>query len=81
MTGKRFKLDPDPPIAGKPLEITYVGRARVIMMQIDDRPEQRLKPDEQGRITISSVGSGDEFMLSDRDGLDGYVHRQIQHLG
>mgnify|MGYP001171438508 CR=1 FL=1 len=81
MSAKRFKLDPDPPVAGKPIEITYVGPAKVVVLQIDDQPERRLVPDEGGKIVIDRVSSGDEFMLSDRSGLEGYVHRRIQHLG
>lgn len=81
MAAKRFKLDPDPPVAGKPLEIIYIGPAKVIVMQVDGGKEKRLEPDDEGRIVVEKVGSGDELMLSDRGGIEGYVHRRITHLG
>lgn len=81
MAGKRFKIDPDPPVAGKPLKITYIGPASTILVQIDSRQAVRLKPDDEGRVSISRLASGDELMLSDQDSIEGYLHRRITHLG
>lgn len=78
--GSRFRIRPNPPIAGKDAEITYIGPASEIEYQVDDRPPVKVKPDENGKFKIK-VPSGDEIMFDDRLGLPGYLHCEILHTG
>lgn len=77
----RFKMVPNPPVAGKPLEIIYIGPATEIEVQIDGRRPQRLKPDRNGRAVLESVPAGDEIFLSDNLGIPGFLHAKIVHMG
>jgi hypothetical protein len=76
----RFHLQPDPPVAGQALVVTYVGPATVVEWQVDGQAPRKVKPDAHGRFTIPNVPAGVELMLSDRRGLPGYLHRFILHL-
>lgn len=80
MTGSRFRVVPDPPIAGEPLEVTYVGPAAEVEYQIDGSPAVKVRPDADGRFRIDPVPAGGEIMFSDNRGLPGYLHRDIVQL-
>lgn len=73
----RFRIQPDPPVAGQAVTVTYVGPATEVEWQVDGQPPVRVKPDAHGRFKIDPLPSGVEFMLSDRRGLPGYLHRNI----
>ncbi len=75
--GSRFQVVPDPPVAGKPLEVIYVGPATEVEFQVDGHKPIKVKPDKNGRFKIASVPSGDEIMFSDNRGLPGYLHKKI----
>lgn len=75
--GSRFRIVPDPPIAGQPLEIVYVGPASEIEVQVDAQNPLRLTPDQDGKVRIPSLASGQELALSDNLGLPGYLHARI----
>lgn len=75
--GSRFKVDPDPPVAGKPLEITYVGPATVVEYQVDGHKSVKVKLDKEGKFRIASLPAGDEIMFSDNRGLPGYLHKKV----
>jgi hypothetical protein len=77
----RFRIDPDPPIEGKPLQITYVGPATEIEIQVDNNPPTKVKPDKNGKYLLNPMPTGHELMLSDRLGLPGYLYRKIIKLG
>ena len=79
--GSRFKVKPNPPVAGKPLEVTYIGPAKEVEYQVDGGTAVKVKPDKDGKFTISSVPSADELILSDNLGLPGYLHNHIMHTG
>ena len=57
--------------------MTYVGPATEVEWQVDGGKATRVKPDAHGRFVIKSLPAGSEFMLSDRRGLPGYLHRNI----
>ena len=75
--GSRFKVDPDPPVAGKPLEVTYVGPATVVEYQVDGHKSVKVKLDKNGKFRIASLPAGDEIMISDNRGLPGYLHKKV----
>lgn len=77
----RFRVIPDPPVAGRPADVIYVGPASEVVYQVDSGKEVRVKPDKNGRFRIPSVPSGDEIMFDDRLGFPGFLHREILHLG
>ncbi len=77
----RFRLQPDPPIAGRPVEVTYVGPATEIEWQADGGKPVKVKPGKNGKFTIRSVPSADSLMLTDNRGMSGYLHRKITHIG
>ena len=69
----RFRTDPNPPISGQQVTITYVGPATEIEYQVDDKDPVKLKPDKNGKIKIDSLPAGRELALSDNLGLPGYL--------
>ena len=75
--GSRFKIDPNPPVAGKPATVTYIGSAKSVEYQADDGKPVRVTPDENGKFVIDPVPSGDELALSDNLGLPGYLLVEI----
>lgn len=77
MGGSRFRIQPDPPEAGKPVVVTYIGPALVVEYQIDDDRAVRVKPDANGKFTINPLPAGEELMLSDNLGQPGYLHASI----
>ena len=77
----RFRIRPDPPVAGKTLEVTYIGPASEVEVQVDGKKPVKYRPDANGRFEIAAVPGGDELMFSDRQGLRGYLHRKILHTG
>ena len=79
--GSRFRIRPDPPIAGKPVEVTYIGPATEVEYQVDGGTPIKVKPDKDGKFSIDPVPSGDELVLSDKLGLPGYLHKDIVTTG
>ncbi|MHC5062505.1 MAG: hypothetical protein ACYTG5_00865 [Planctomycetota bacterium] len=79
-TGSRFRIKPNPPQVGQSLEITYIGPATEIEIQIDDRDPVRLRPDENGRIRVEPLPAGEEFVLSDNQGLPGYLYSPMVEI-
>ena len=77
MGGSRFRIEPNPPQAGKPVTVTYIGPALVVEYQVDDDEPVRVKPDENGKFTIDPLPPGDELMLTDNLGQPGYLHANI----
>jgi hypothetical protein len=77
----RFRVQPNPPVAGQPVEVTYIGPATEVEYQVDAGNPRKVKPDKDGKFTIASVPSGDELILSDNLGLPGYLHTNIVHTG
>ncbi len=77
MGGSRFHIQPDPPQAGKPVVVTYIGPALIVEYQVDDEPAVRVKPDANGKFTIDPLPTGDELMLTDNLGQPGYLHANI----
>lgn len=75
--GSRFRVVPDPPVAGKPVEVTYIGPASEVEYQVDGHKPVKVKPDKNGKFKIASVPAGDEIMFSDNRGLPGYLHKKI----
>lgn len=73
----RFRIQPDPPVAGQPVEVTYSGPAKFVEYQVDGQPAVRVRPGADGKFRIDPMPSGDELMLSDNLGLPGYLHREI----
>jgi hypothetical protein len=73
----RFRIQPDPPVAGQPVEVTYSGPAKFVEYQVDGQPAVRVRPGADGKFRIDPVPSGDELMLSDNLGLPGYLYREI----
>jgi hypothetical protein len=71
--GSRFKIDPNPPVAGQPLTITYIGPASEIEYQVDGQPAVKAKPDKNGKVHIAHMPSGQELALSDNLGIPGYL--------
>ena len=51
----RFRIDPNPPVAGRSLSVTYIGPADEVEYQIDDGTAVRIRPDENGRFLIDRV--------------------------
>lgn len=80
-SASRFRVIPDPPVAGNPADVVYVGPASEVVYQVDGGQEVRVTPDKNGRFRIKSVPSGDELMFDDRLGFPGYLHCEIQNLG
>jgi hypothetical protein len=77
MGGSRFRIQPDPPQAGKPLEVTYIGPADAVEYQVDDETAIRRKPDANGKFVIDPLPSGQEIMFTDNLGQPGYLHSPI----
>ncbi|MHC4079550.1 MAG: hypothetical protein ACYTGW_10210 [Planctomycetota bacterium] len=75
--GSRFRIQPNPPVAGKKLEVTYIGPADVVEYQVDDETSVRVTPDANGKFTIDPLPAGDELMLTDNLGQPGYLHAEI----
>ena len=75
----RFKVQPDPPVAGQPVEVTYSGPAKFVEYQVDGQPAVRVRPDADGKFRIDPLPAGDELMFSDNLGLPGYLYREIVH--
>lgn len=78
--GSRFRIDPDPPVAGQAVTVTYIGPATEVEWQVDGGAANRARPDQDGKFRIDPLPSGTELMLSDNLGLPGYLHRQIVNL-
>jgi hypothetical protein len=78
--GSRFKVDPDPPEAGQPLEVTYVGPAEKVEYQVDGSTPVEVTPNGDGKFTIDPVPSGQDLWLTDRSGIPGFLHRGIAEL-
>lgn len=76
--GSRFRVQPDPPVAGQAAEVTYLGPARDVEWQVDDGTSVSVQPDANGRFQIDPVPSGRSLMLSDNLGLPGYWQARIQ---
>ena len=79
--GGRFRIQPDPPVAGQPADVTYIGPAAEVEWQVDGQPPVRVTPDANGRFRINPVPSGTDLMLSDNLGLPGFLSRRIVNLG
>ena len=77
MGGSRFRIQPDPPQAGRPVVVTYIGPALIVEYQVDDEPAVRVTPDANGKFTIDPLPTGDELMLTDNLGQPGYLHANI----
>jgi hypothetical protein len=78
--GSRFRIRPNPAVAGQPLEVTYIGPAKEVEYQVDDGEPVKVEPDKNGKFTIDPVPSGDEIVLWDGLGLPGYLHAEIVNL-
>ncbi len=79
--GSRFRIRPNPPVAGKPAEVTYIGPAKEIEYQVDGGEPIKVKPDKDGKFRIDPIPGGDELVLSDNLGLPGYLHKDIVTTG
>ena len=81
MTAGRFKIDPDPPVAGQPATITYTGTERAIDWQVNGHP--RITEEVPPRvIRIPSVPSGEVLVVSDNTGgEDGAQEFPIAEMG
>lgn len=79
--GSRFKVRPDPPVAGQPVEITYLGPAGTVEWQVDGGQPVRVTPDRDGKFRLESLPRGRSLMLSDNLGMPGYLHRRILEAG
>ena len=77
MSDSRFQINPDPPIQGQSLEVTYLGPAADIEYQVDDGSAVTVTPDADGTFTIDSVPLGGEIAFSDNRGHPGFLHRCI----
>jgi hypothetical protein len=75
--GSRFKIVPDPPFAGQPAEVVYIGPAIEVEYQIDGQLPVRVTPDKDGKFRIDPVPRGKELALSDNLGLPGYLLTDI----
>lgn len=75
--GSRFRIEPDPPIQGEPLRVTYLGPASEIEYQVDGDTTVTVTPGSDGSFEIDPVPRGSEIALSDNRGLPGYLHRPI----
>jgi hypothetical protein len=75
--GSRFRIDPDPPVAGQAVSVTYLGPAREVEWQVDDGSTTRVQPDANGEFQIDPLPSGRSLMLSDNLGLPGYLQARI----
>lgn len=75
--GSRFRIQPDPPEAGKPVVVTYIGPALTVEYQVDDDQAVSVKPDANGKFTINPLPTGNELMLTDNLGQPGYLHANI----
>ena len=73
----RFRISPRPPVAGRPLEVTYIGPATAVTWQVDSGAPNVVKPDKNGKFKIASVPIGKEIVFSDRLGLPGYLYAEI----
>lgn len=79
--GSRFRMVPDPPLAGQPCDVTYLGPATQVEIQVDGGPAVTAKPDANGKFRIDPVPRGRSLMLSDNLGLPGYQYRRIVETG
>jgi hypothetical protein len=60
----RFKIEPNPPIAGQPATVTYTGSEREVTWQVPgQRPTTRKVPPKT--FEIDPVPHGDVLILSD----------------
>lgn len=73
----RFKIKPDPPIAGQPLEVVYVGPASEVEWQVDGGATKRATPDQDGKFRIPALPTGVELTFSDNLGIPGYLQARI----
>ncbi|MEM7204287.1 MAG: hypothetical protein AAF628_28770 [Planctomycetota bacterium] len=78
--GSRFKIEPDPPLSGAALDVTYIGPAGEVEYQVDGDDPVKVTPDSDGKFRIESVG-GDEIAFSDNRGLPGFLFRRVLELG
>ena len=76
-SGSRFKIKPDPPVAGKKVEVTYIGPADEVEYQVDGGKTVKVRPDADGKFTINPLPAGDELMLTDNLGQPGYLFAEI----
>ena len=79
--GSRFRLRPDPPLAGQPVEVTYLGPASQVEWQVDGGTPTTVRPDRNGKFRIDPLPRGRALMLSDNLGMPGYQHRRILETG
>ena len=75
--GSRFRIEPNPPEAGKPLKVTYIGPANVVEYQVDGEPPVKVEPDADGNFCIDPLPPGEELMLTDNLGQPGYLFVEI----
>lgn len=75
--GSRFKIEPNPPVAGERATVTYVGPAREVEWQVDGQDPVSVKPNDNGKFVIDPVPDGIELWLSDNLGLPGHLHSNI----
>lgn len=75
--GSRFRINPDPPVAGQAAVVTYLGPAAEVEWQVDDGDPVRVRPDANGTFQIDPVPSGRSLMMSDNLGLPGYLQTRI----
>ncbi len=76
--GSRFRIDPDPPVAGNKVTVTYVGPATEVEWQVDANSSEKVTPDKDGKFCIDPMPHGTELSLTDNLGLPGYLHALIQ---
>jgi hypothetical protein len=79
-SASRFRIEPDPPIEGGALQVTYIGPASEVEYQVDGSTPVQATPDANGEFRIDSVPVGAEIGFTDNRGMPGFLHREIVAL-
>jgi hypothetical protein len=67
MTRSHFKIDPNPPVAGQPVQVTYEGPSTEVAWQVDGMPPKTVSVPPKTFI-IPKLPAGRELCLSDGEG-------------
>lgn len=84
MRGPKFKINPDPPIAGQPATITYDGAEKqVVWGVLGGRMNKSTVPPRD--ILIDPVPSGERLVITDdsggeESGADWPIVEQNEHI-
>jgi hypothetical protein len=60
-------VKPNPPIAGQPLEVEYIGPGDVVYWHVDDGPLQEVSVPPR-KFTIPAVPRGRDLLITDGKG-------------